>query len=151
MKFRGFVANADPTTLTSAEVKRFLADLAVRKQMSAAAQNQAFNALLFLFRYVFIKELGDLSGTPRAKQRKYIPTMLSRQEVDLLLAKLREPYAYAIAVGVTGDRHPYRDSLEAVVKFLMPTDSTTVESCSSGSSPRYWRSIFHRLDYGDGH
>ena len=41
--------------------------------------------------------------------------------------------------------------LEAVVKFLMPTDSTAVESCSSGSSPRYWRSIFRSLDYGAGH
>jgi hypothetical protein len=73
-KFRGFVANADPATLTGAEVKRFLADLAIRQQVSASAQDQAFNALLFLFRHVFAKELGDLSGTPRAKRRKYIPT-----------------------------------------------------------------------------
>jgi integron integrase len=92
-KFRGFVANTDPTTLTGAEVKRFLTDLAVRKQGSASAQNQAFNALLFVFRYVFIKELGDLAGTPRAKQRRHIPTVLSRQEVDLLVAELHEPHA----------------------------------------------------------
>jgi hypothetical protein len=48
-------------------------------------------------------------------------------------------------------KQDYRLILEAVVKFLMPTDSTTGESCSSGSSQRYWRSIFHSLDYGDGH
>jgi integron integrase len=92
-KFRGFVANTAPAELTSAEAKRFLADLAVRRQVSAAAQNQAFNALLFLFRHVLTKDLGDLSDTPRAKRRKYIPTVLSRQEVDLLLAGLQEPYA----------------------------------------------------------
>jgi integron integrase len=92
-KFRGFVANTAPTELTSAKAKRFLADLAVRRQVSAAAQNQAFDALLFLFRHVFGKELGDLSDTPRAKRRKSIPTVLSRQEVDLLLAGLQEPYA----------------------------------------------------------
>jgi integron integrase len=92
-KFRGFMANADPTTVTGAEVKRFLADLAVRQQVSASAQDQAFNALLFLFRHVLTRDLGDLSGTPRAKRRKYIPTVLSRREVDVLLAELREPYA----------------------------------------------------------
>jgi hypothetical protein len=64
-KFRGFMAKTDPADLTSAEAKRFLADLAVRKQVSAAAQSQAFNALLFLFRHVLKKELGDLSDTPR--------------------------------------------------------------------------------------
>ena len=52
-KFRGFMVNTNPAELTGAEAKRFLADLAVRRQVSAAAQNQAFNALLFLFRHVF--------------------------------------------------------------------------------------------------
>jgi integron integrase len=59
----------------------------------AAAQNQAFNAPLFLFRHVLKKDLGDLSDTPRAKRSKHIPTVLSRPEVDLLLAALHEPYA----------------------------------------------------------
>jgi integron integrase len=92
-KFRGFMVNTHPAELTGAEAKRFLADLAVRRQVSASAQNQAFNALLFLFRHVFTKELGDLSDTPRAKRSKYIPTVLSRQEVNLLLAELKELYA----------------------------------------------------------
>jgi integron integrase len=91
-KFRGFMANTHPAELTGAEAKRFLADLAVRRQVSAAAQNQAFNALLFLFRHVLTKELGDLSDTPRAKRSKSIPTVLSRQEVERLLAALKEPY-----------------------------------------------------------
>ena len=92
-KFRGFLVNTHPAELTGADAKRFLADLAVRRQVSAAAQNQAFNALLFLFRHVFTKELGDLSDTPRAKRRKYIPTVLSRPEVERLWAELHEPYA----------------------------------------------------------
>jgi integron integrase len=91
-KFRGFMANTHPAEVTSAEAKRFMADLAVRRRVSAAAQNQAFNALLFLFRHVLTKELGDLSDTPRAKRSKSIPTVLSRQEVERLLAALKEPY-----------------------------------------------------------
>ena len=92
-KFRGFMVHTHPSELTGAEAKRFLADLAVRRQVSAAAQNQAFNALLFLFRHVFKQELGDLSDTARAKRSKYIPTVLSRQEVESLVAELHEPYA----------------------------------------------------------
>jgi hypothetical protein len=92
-KFRGFLVNPHPAEVTGAEAKRFLADLAVRRQVSASAQHQAFNALLFLFRHVFTKERGDLSDTPRAKRRKSIPTVLSRQEVERLLAELHEPSA----------------------------------------------------------
>src|SRR5919106_3420525 len=91
-KFRRFLVNTHPAELTGADAKRFLADLAVRRQVSASAQNQAFNALLFLFRHALAKELGDLSDTPRAKRSKYIPTVLSRQEVEGLLAELKEPY-----------------------------------------------------------
>jgi len=92
-KVRGFMVHTHPAEVTGAEAKRFLADLAVRRQVSASAQHQAFNALLFLFRHVFTKELGDLSDTPRATRSTYIPTVLSRQEVNLLLAELHEPSA----------------------------------------------------------
>ena len=87
------MVHTHPAELTGAEAKRFLADLAVRRQVSAAAQHQAFNALLFLFRHVFTQALGDLSDTPRAKRSKYLPTMLSWQEVEWLVAELHEPYA----------------------------------------------------------
>jgi len=90
--FRGFMLKTHPAELTGAEAQRCLADLAVRRQVSAAAQHQACNALLFLFRHVFTKELGDRSDTPRAKRSQYIPTVLSRQEVERLLAELHEPY-----------------------------------------------------------
>jgi len=92
-KFRGFMVKTHPAELTGAEAKRFLADLAVRRQVSAAAQHQAFNTLLFRFRHVFRQELGALSDTPRAKRRTYLPTVLSRQEVEWLVAELQEPYA----------------------------------------------------------
>ena len=91
-KLRGFMLNKNPLELTGADVKSFLTYLAVKKQVSASAQNQAFNALLFLFRHVLKKELGDLADTPRAKRSRHIPTVLSRHEVDALFAELKEPY-----------------------------------------------------------
>ncbi len=77
-KFRGFLFNRNPSLLVSSDVKTFLTDLAVRKRVSSSAQNQPFNALLFLFRHVLKKELSDMSDTPRAKRSKYVPTVLSK-------------------------------------------------------------------------
>jgi hypothetical protein len=48
--------------LGSDDVKDFLSYLALTRRVSSSTQNQAFNALLFLFRDVLKKELGDLNG-----------------------------------------------------------------------------------------
>lgn len=87
-----FLDNQLPSEVTSQDVQRFLTDLAVRQQVSASAQNQAFNALLFLFRHVFERELGNLADTPRAIRRQSIPTVLSRSEVASLIEQLQPPY-----------------------------------------------------------
>lgn len=91
-KFRWFLYNKNPSALASSDVKAFLTDMAVEKGFSASAQNQAFNALLFLFRHVVKKEFGDLADTPRAKRSKYVPTVLSKKEVESLFENMREPY-----------------------------------------------------------
>jgi integron integrase len=73
-------------------VKRFLTDLAVRHSVAGSTQNQAFNALLFFYRHVLRKEFGKLDGVVRAKRRPYVPVVLSRREVDAVLAKVMPPY-----------------------------------------------------------
>jgi hypothetical protein len=55
------------------EVKDFLTHLAVKQNVSASTQNQAFNALLFLFRNVFKVDLGDMANTVRAKRGPRLP------------------------------------------------------------------------------
>lgn len=86
-----------PNDLGAAEVERFLTHLAVDRRVSASTQNQALNALLFLYQSVLKKDLGDLSAV-RAIRRKRAPTVLSREEVVSLLKALetnekQEPYA----------------------------------------------------------
>ena len=66
--------------------------LAIKRKVSASSQNQAFNALLFLFRHVLKIEFGEIKDIPRAKRRPYIPTVLSRDEVDAIITRLRYPY-----------------------------------------------------------
>ena len=74
------------------DVKTFLSFLAVHKNISASSQNQAFNALLFLFRHVLEREFGKVEGVVRAKRRRTIPVVLSREEVDRIVARLDARY-----------------------------------------------------------
>lgn len=66
----------------------FLSHHAVVKQVSASSQNQAFNALLFLYKHVLKKEFGEIKGVARAKRRPYIPVVLSREEIDTIVEHL---------------------------------------------------------------
>jgi len=91
-KFQGYTHNRAPSGLSTEDVKAFLSSLAIEKRVSASTQNQAFNALLFLFRHVLGKEFGKVDGVVRAKKRPYIPVVLSRQEVDGLISCLGHPY-----------------------------------------------------------
>jgi integron integrase len=78
--------------LSAAEVKAYLTHLAVKRKVSASTQNQAFTALLFLFRQVLKKEFGDHRDIPRARRTKYLPVVLSRQEIEAVLKQLSPPY-----------------------------------------------------------
>ncbi len=70
--------------LGSGDIRDYLSHLAIKKNVSASTQNQAFNALLFLFRDVLKIEPGDLSKTVRAKRGQRLPVVLSIQEVQEL-------------------------------------------------------------------
>ena len=92
VKFQAFVHSKAAADLGTEDVKDFLTDLAVRHGVAASTQNQAFNALLFFFRKVLGKEFGQVDGVVRAKRRRYIPVVLSRAEVDALLAALEPQF-----------------------------------------------------------
>ena len=91
-KFQYYVSNKPLEELSAEDVKKFLTYLAVEQNISASSQNQAFNALLFFFRNILKKEFGKIEGVVRAKRRPYIPVVLSRKEIDLIIGKLRSPY-----------------------------------------------------------
>jgi integrase len=78
-------------TLSQQDVIDFLTFLAVEKQVSAASQNVAFNALLFLFKQVLKQEFGEINGVVRAKRKPDIPVVLSRNEIELIFDHLDDP------------------------------------------------------------
>ena len=72
------------------DVRDFLSHLAIKQRVSSSTQNQAFNALLFLFREVLKIDLHDLSKTVRAKRGPKVPSVLTQNEVYSLLQQLKE-------------------------------------------------------------
>lgn len=77
--------------MTGDHVTAFLSWLATHRQISPATQNQAFNALLFLFRHVLQRPLGDIQAV-RARERRRVPVVLTAGEVQRVLAHLQEPF-----------------------------------------------------------
>ncbi|SIQ02019.1 integron integrase [Alkalispirochaeta americana] len=66
----------------------FLTHLAVQKKVSASTQNQALSALLFFFRHVLEREIGDLGSVVRAQKPQRLPIVMSKSEVKTVLAML---------------------------------------------------------------
>ena len=90
--FQRFLKNKPLQELTTGDVKAYLTHLAVTCKVAASTQNQAFNSLLFFFRHGLKREFGELRDVPRAKKSLYIPTVLSRAEIDAILANLSYPF-----------------------------------------------------------
>lgn len=90
--FQTFTRSKQPDFLTAADVKEFLTWLAVKKEVSASTQNQAFNAFLFFYRHVLHRDFGKVEGVVRAKRRPYIPVVLSREEINTILSHPAPPY-----------------------------------------------------------
>jgi hypothetical protein len=79
-RFIRFHGLRHPRDMGAAEVSSFLTDLAVRGQVAASTQNQALNALVFLYTQVLGLELGRLDAV-RAKRPKHLPVVLSPEAV----------------------------------------------------------------------
>jgi site-specific recombinase XerD len=76
-RFVRSVREAEPSSVGTEEVKRFLEKLAVEGKVSASTQNQALNALLFFFRAGLGRQLGQLGEFERAKRSRKLPVVLS--------------------------------------------------------------------------
>ena len=81
-----------PVEMGKLEVEQFLTWLAVNRKVSPSTQNQALQAILFLFRKVLKIELPWLDDVVRAKRQRRVPVVLSRTEVAAILAVLPGKY-----------------------------------------------------------
>ncbi|MBV8404921.1 MAG: integron integrase [Gammaproteobacteria bacterium] len=88
-RYVDFHGGRHPHELGPVDIERFLTHLAVHRKVSSATQNQALQALLFLYRHVLGIDLPWLDGVTRAAPERRLPVVLSRQEVRALLAQLQ--------------------------------------------------------------
>lgn len=70
------------------EVAAFLNHLATERRVAASTQNQALQAILFLYRHVLGQPIGLVSGVTRAKRGRRIPVVLSVGEVRVILSRM---------------------------------------------------------------
>ncbi|MEJ5276994.1 MAG: phage integrase N-terminal SAM-like domain-containing protein, partial [Thermogemmata sp.] len=81
-----------PLEMGATEINAFLTHLAVDRTVSASTQNQAFSALLFLYRAVLEVDPGQLAGVVRAMRPKRLPVVLTRAEVRRVIDHLDGTY-----------------------------------------------------------
>ncbi len=84
-QFVEFHGGVSPMRLGEKEITAFLNHLATERRVAASTQNQALNALLFLYREVLERKLGEFAGLMRARRPPHLPTVLSRDEARRLL------------------------------------------------------------------
>jgi integron integrase len=86
-RFILFQNKRHPRDMGTAEVEQFLTHLAVQGRVSASTQNQALNALLFLYKQVLEIDIGRLDAV-RARRGKRLPVVLAPEEVAAVLERV---------------------------------------------------------------
>lgn len=77
-----------PKEMGVKEIEAFLGYLAVELNVAASTQNQAFNALIFLYKYVLECEITEPINACRAKRPTLVPTVLTMDEIYRLLSAM---------------------------------------------------------------
>ena len=88
-RFIYFSGRRHPRELGAPEVTAFLNYLAREREVAAATQNQALSALIFLYKEVLAQPLPWLEDLERAKRPARLPNVLTRDEVQRLLARMQ--------------------------------------------------------------
>ena len=95
-----------PAEMAEPEINAFLTHPAVKEKVSASTQNQALSALLFLYRHVIGRKVGDLGEVIRARKPTRLPEVMTRNEVK------------GVPADLTGDKWLMASSLKAPLRSL---------------------------------
>jgi integron integrase len=88
LQFIRFNGKRHPTQMRKPEIERFLSHLAMNRNVAPSTQNQAMNAILFLYKHVLDLPIEDEIQAIRSRKPKRLPTVLSRSEAALLINSL---------------------------------------------------------------
>lgn len=91
-RFILFHGKRHPESMGAAEVGAFLTHLAVDGNVAPSTQNQALNALVFLYSKALEQPLGEIEGIVRARKQQRLPVVLTTVEVSRILSGLSGVY-----------------------------------------------------------
>jgi integron integrase len=77
-----------PAEMGEAEINAFLTHLAVDGKVSSSTQNQALSAILFLYRHILGREVGQIGEVIRARRPRHLPVVMNREEVKTVISHL---------------------------------------------------------------
>ncbi len=80
------------------DISTFLSYLANKRLVSSSTQNQALNALVFLYREVLGVDLGNFSSYSRSKKPQLVPTVLSKKAVKKIINNLKGEYQIIVTL-----------------------------------------------------
>ncbi len=88
-----------PIDMGKNEIEEYLSSLAVEKNVSAGTQNQAFSAILFLYKEVLDVDISEWNVQAlRAQERKRVPVVLTKEEVGKVISNLNGIYNLAVSL-----------------------------------------------------
>jgi hypothetical protein len=119
------------------KIEAFLTDLAVRGEVAASTQNQAMNALVFLYRKVLEQPLDEMIDAVRAERKVNVPVVLTREEVSRLIAVMEGvPQLQCSTFDVRRSGHLPRELITQLLQFQYLTRPTsgTRRACT-GAAP----------------
>jgi integron integrase len=114
-RFVLFHQRRHPSELGAEEIEAFLGHLAVDRGVAASTQNQALNAIVFLYRHVVGRPIGELQGLVRARRSENLPVVLTSGEVKAILDRL-EGDAWLVSMLLWGSGLRLLEALRLRVK-----------------------------------
>jgi len=88
-----------PVKMGKREIEEYLTFLATKKNVSPSTQNQAFNAILFLYKEILGCDTKEWNiQALRAQERKHIPVVLTKDEIQKVLENLTGIYKLVVTL-----------------------------------------------------
>ena len=124
-----------PSELGAKDIESFLSSLAVNRNVSSSTQNQALNAIVFLYRRVIQSEIGEFNQFSRAKSRIRVPVVFEPEEIVRIFANLEGVYLL-IANLIYGSGLRVRECFKLRIKDIDFVNGQLTIRDSKGSSDR---------------
>ena len=77
-----------PNEMGADEIRAYINHLAVKDNVSSSTQNQALQAILFLYKNILKQEIGWINEIEKVARTKHIPVVFSKAEAKLVLENM---------------------------------------------------------------